>query len=141
MGIPERKEREKLMRRETILGAAEGVFFDKGLRAATLDEIADKAEVSKGTIYLYFASKEDLYCSLMTKALILLLDTFREFKPEEAGPETALRKFGEAYFEFSSRHSHLFRMLAAVESPAITEHVSPEVFSALEEASDKVLAM
>ncbi|HQT91081.1 MAG TPA: TetR/AcrR family transcriptional regulator [Candidatus Kryptobacter bacterium] len=140
MGILERKEREKLMRRETILGAAEAVFFEKGLRAATLEEIAERAEVSKGTIYLYFSTKEDLYCSLMTRGLLLLLNSFREAKPEEVAPPSALGRLSAAYLDFSRSHSHLFKMLAAAESPAVTETVSAEVFAALEDASDKVLS-
>ncbi len=61
MGILERKEKEKQQRRDDILGAAKEVFFSKGLMSATMDEIAEKAELSKGTLYLYFASKEELY--------------------------------------------------------------------------------
>ncbi len=140
MGIAERKEREKEMRRKSILEAAGVVFFEKGLRAATLDEIAEKAEVSKGTIYLYFSSKEDLYCSLMTKGLLMLLETFRQSNPDESDPTGAIRLFGEAYLQFSRQHSHLFKMLAAVENPAIADHVSPEVFAALEQSSDDVLS-
>ncbi len=127
------------MRRDSIIRAAEVVFFEKGLRAATLDEVADRAEVSKGTIYLYFASKEDLYCALMTRGLRLLLETFREAKPEDAGPAGALDRLGNAYLEFSRRQSYLFRMLSAVESPSVTENVSPAIFSELEDASDNVL--
>jgi AcrR family transcriptional regulator len=140
VGILERKERERQMRRELIIGASEAVFFEKGLRAATLDEIAERAEVSKGTIYLYFSSKEDLYCSLMTRALSLLLGGFREAKPEEAGPRQALTRLSEAYLNFSRAHSHLFKMLAAAENPGITENISAEVFAGLENASDKVLS-
>ena len=127
------------MRRDTIVRAAEAVFFEKGLRAATLDEVAERAEVSKGTIYLYFASKEDLYCALMTRGLRLLLETFRESKPEEVGPAGALGRLGGAYLDFSRRQTYLFRMLSAVESPSVTENASPEIFSELEDASDNVL--
>ncbi|MDL1893205.1 helix-turn-helix transcriptional regulator, partial [Sphingobacteriales bacterium CHB3] len=52
MGIIERKEREKEQRREEIVTAAEKIFFEKGLAIATMDEIAEAAELSKGTLYL-----------------------------------------------------------------------------------------
>ena len=57
MGIHERKEREKEHRRDEILNAAQKVFFEKGLQSATMDEIAEAAELSKGTLYLYYGSK------------------------------------------------------------------------------------
>ncbi len=140
MGIVERKEREKQMRRDLILQASEAVFFEKGLRGATLDDIAEKAEVSKGTIYLYFSSKEDLYYSLMTNGLSLLLKIFQDTKPEERNSQDALVGFSKAYFKFSQEQSYLFKMLAAVENPVVSEQVSPEVFSKLEEMSDNVLS-
>jgi AcrR family transcriptional regulator len=140
MGIAERKEREKQMRRDLILKASEEVFFEKGLRAATLDDVAERAEVSKGTIYLYFSSKEDLYYSLMTKGLSMLLTAFEETEPDGSDPQKALLRFGEAYLKFSDEQSHIFRMLAAVDNPVMTEQISPKVLSDLEGMSDKVLS-
>ncbi len=64
MGVPERREREKELRREQIQEAAKRVFLTKGFMAATIDEIAREAEVSIGSIYIHFANKEDLYASL-----------------------------------------------------------------------------
>lgn len=60
-----RREREKLAHRNEILDAATHVFAKKGFFNATLDEIAQEAEFSKGTIYLYFSSKEDLLYSII----------------------------------------------------------------------------
>lgn len=140
MGIAERKERERQMRRDLILKASEEVFFEKGLRGATLDDVAERAEVSKGTIYLYFSSKEDLYYSLMTKGLSMLLKIFEDTKPDESNPSKALLQFGDAYLKFSDEQSYLFKMLAAVENPVVNEQVSPKVLSELENVSDKVLS-
>ena len=60
-----RRERERLMHREEIMDAAVDVFSKKGFFNATLDEIAQKAEFSKGTLYLYFSSKEELLYSIL----------------------------------------------------------------------------
>jgi len=140
MGIIERKEREKQMRRDLILQSAEAVFFEKGLRAATIDDIAAKAEVSKGTIYLYFSSKEDLYYSLISHGLSVLLKIFQDSKPEERRPWEAITGFSEAYFRFSQEQSYLYKMLAATEDPVVSEQVSPEVLSQLQQTSDHVLS-
>ncbi len=140
MGIAERKERERRMRRDMILRASEEVFFEKGLRAATLDDVAERAEVSKGTIYLYFASKEDLYYSLMTRGLSMLLATFEEARPDMSDPKTALRQLSDSYLKFSREQSYLFKILAAVDRPVVSGQVSQGVFSELENISDKVLS-
>jgi len=61
MSISERKERERLKRREDILDAAEKLFFTKGIHNSTMDDVAEEAELSKGTLYIYFKSKEEIH--------------------------------------------------------------------------------
>ena len=76
MGINERKEREKEHRREEIISSAEKVFFEKGLQTATMDEIAERAELGKSTLYLYYKSKEDLYLAVLLRGTEILLQKF-----------------------------------------------------------------
>ncbi len=52
-------------RRQVLLQAALGEFFDRGFAAARMDDIARRADLSKGTLYLYFSSKDDLFTSLI----------------------------------------------------------------------------
>lgn len=69
MGIRERKEREKERRRQQIIVAAKRVFTSKGFNKATMEDIAQEAELSPGTLYLYFKNKEELYASLSLRIL------------------------------------------------------------------------
>lgn len=69
MGVAERRLREKEERRCCILDAAERVFLKSGLAAATMDQIAQEAEVSKGTLYLYFKGKDELYLTIALRAM------------------------------------------------------------------------
>ena len=62
-----RLERRRAARREQILDAAARVFAEKGFHRATTREIAEAADVSEGTIYNYFASKNDLLIGMMTR--------------------------------------------------------------------------
>ncbi|MFH0958204.1 MAG: TetR/AcrR family transcriptional regulator [Pseudomonadota bacterium] len=68
MGIEERKERERLVqrkrRRKQIISAAKKVFLDKGFSGATMEDVAREAELSSGTLYLYFSSKDELYATI-----------------------------------------------------------------------------
>ncbi len=63
------REQKKQERREAIIAAAVRVFLERTVQGATMDEIAREADVSKGTLYLYFASKEDLFLSVATQWL------------------------------------------------------------------------
>jgi AcrR family transcriptional regulator len=62
-----RRERRIAARKAQILDAAAQVFSEKGFHGATTKEIADVADVSEGTIYNYFASKEDLLMGIMSR--------------------------------------------------------------------------
>lgn len=65
MGIAERKEKEKLIKRKNIIDAAIRVFSVKGFESTTMDDIAREAEYTKKTLYSYFNSKEELYYKII----------------------------------------------------------------------------
>ena len=67
MGTHERKEREKESRRENIVDAAEKIIRVKGFEGMTMDDVAVIAELGKGTIYLYFKNKTDLYHAVVCR--------------------------------------------------------------------------
>jgi AcrR family transcriptional regulator len=73
MGIQERKQRERERRRQQIMVAAKRVFIKKGYGRATMESIAREAELSAGTIYLYFKNKSELWATLSVRVLQYLL--------------------------------------------------------------------
>ena len=66
-----RFRRRKAERPAEILDAALAVFAEKGFAAARLEEIARLAGVSKGALYLYFATKEDLFRAVVGQAAFM----------------------------------------------------------------------
>ncbi|MDX9785858.1 MAG: TetR/AcrR family transcriptional regulator [Desulfobacterales bacterium] len=80
MGIQQRKEREKERRRQQILVAAKRVFLYKGFSRTTIEDIANEAELSAGTLYLYFKNKEELFASLSLRILQYLVIRLEEVK-------------------------------------------------------------
>jgi len=130
MGIQERKEREKGLRKEAIIDAAEKVFLKKGLQATTMDDIAEVAELSKGTLYLYYKSKEDLYLTVAMRGEDIMLEMFQ--KAVSTGEPTLklIANLGEAYYEFFKRHRDYFRMFWFIESPQFHKQVSREMLEA-----------
>jgi AcrR family transcriptional regulator len=67
--VQQRWSRRKNARPQEILDAALRVFAEKGFAAARMDDVARHAGVTKGTIYLYFPSKEELFKSLVREAI------------------------------------------------------------------------
>ncbi|MFH0991539.1 MAG: TetR/AcrR family transcriptional regulator [bacterium] len=127
MGILERKGREKEHRKAEILQAAHEIFFEKGLQNTTMDEIAEKAELSKGTLYLYYKSKEDLYLAVMMEGLHVLYDLFEQVIDTKESVPVRLKNLGEVYFKYYNEHKNYFRMFYYFQHPHFHKQVSPEM--------------
>jgi len=105
------------------MDAAIKVFAEKGYHSATLDEVAQKAEFSKGALYLYFTNKEDLLFSIINDAIsqwieliTLLMSGTKRFREElhELFLETAreLFKKPDLHVLFSAQLAVLFQALS-----------------------------
>jgi len=115
MGIAERKEREKQLRREEIVAAAEKVFFGKGLDLSTMDDIAEEAELSKGTLYLYFKSKEELQMAVARKSIRILRAITLKATEGEGNALEKLGRMGRATIEFSRSEPDRMRSIMTLE--------------------------
>jgi len=111
MGTEQRRIREKQQRREDIVTAAERVFFAKGVGSTTMDEIASAAELSKGTLYLYFPSKEELYFAIVERGQAILKRMMTEAVAQEANGLDGVRQLGRAMYEFQRLHPDYFAAL------------------------------
>jgi AcrR family transcriptional regulator len=83
MGIAERKTRERHQRTLQIMDAAKKVFSAKGFSGTTMEEIAQAAELSPATLYLYFKNKNELYASLNEHMLSFLCQRLRQVAEDE----------------------------------------------------------
>lgn len=127
MGIIERKGREKEHRKEEILDAAQKVFFEKGLATATMDEIAEAAELSKGTLYLYYKSKEDLYLGVMIRGMQALYAEYETVAASQDSPLCKIVKLVELYRDFFNSNRKFVRMFHFLQMPQFHKQVSEEM--------------
>ncbi|OHC74937.1 MAG: hypothetical protein A3G18_01270 [Rhodospirillales bacterium RIFCSPLOWO2_12_FULL_58_28] len=87
---PPSRRRRKEARSDEVIEAALSVFFEKGFAAARLDDIAARAGVSKGAIYLYFQSKEDLFKEVVRRTMAPNLDRFERMAADHQGDNLEL---------------------------------------------------
>jgi len=78
MTIAERKEREKNLRREMILKSAKKIIATSGVEEMSMNQLAEATELNKATLYLYFASKDDLIDAIVYEGLKILEKNFQE---------------------------------------------------------------
>ncbi len=105
MGTAERKEREKEKRRCEIILAAEKVFFSKGLEKSTMDDVAEIAELSKGTLYLYFENKEELLNEIAVRGVQILEEYFQKAIRNKKNGIDKVRAIGKAFIKFFKEHN------------------------------------
>lgn len=106
-----RRKREKEARREAILRAADEVIARTGARHLTMDEVARAAELSKGTLYLYFAGKDALFAAVAERNISEKLPALRaavEAAEDGLGEVVALH---DAWHVELSRTPHVFRFM------------------------------
>ncbi|WP_019913489.1 TetR/AcrR family transcriptional regulator [Paenibacillus sp. HW567] len=118
MGSGERREKEKEIRRNDIIEAAEAVFFAKGYNQATMDDVAKAAEFSKRTLYVYFSSKEQIYFEIMTRGYRLMLEMLRQDIRENPAANAlgSIRQMGDVFYRFSKEHPEYFEAMIQYET-------------------------
>lgn len=83
-------------KRDQILEGAKRVFMKAGFDAATMNDITREAQVSKGTIYVYFNNKEDLFAALIERERSRLVASMRQALAGDGPVEESLSRFGTA---------------------------------------------
>ena len=134
MGIQERKEREKGRRRQQIMIAAKRVFSFKGFNKATMEDIASEAELSPGTLYLYFKNKDELCASLSLRILQYLNIRLKHVSSEkELEPEQWLDKLKEAMYDVYEFDPLILINMFRLQSSETLNNLSPELIKDITE--------
>jgi TetR/AcrR family transcriptional regulator len=133
-----RSERRKARTVQAILEAAEHKFLRHGFHATTVEEIADAADVSVGSIYVHFQSKEGLYLALIERALEIEERYMNEaFKPTLSLGQQ-LFAAGWAYLRFYLDHPGYFRILMFPHTDAWSDPPPPAAQRLAERAEAQV---
>ena len=113
MAVAARRERERTARREAILDAAQELIAYEGYHGIRMDAVADAAELSKGTLYLYFENKDALCAAVATRLLDSCIPRIEGAINEAPSGLDAVRRCSEAYYDFTQENPHHFRFALA----------------------------
>ncbi|MGF6777631.1 AcrR family transcriptional regulator [Paraburkholderia sp. GAS334] len=134
MGIAERKNRQKMALRERILDASRRIVMREGFAALSMRKIADAIEYSPATLYLHFASRDEIARALCAEGYAQLLASFEPLT-QIADPGERLRALGRAYVAFGIAHPETYRLIF-MEDPTYTDAALAEAADASDEAGD-----
>jgi len=121
-------------KRSCILDAARRIFSKKGYAATAVEDVAEEAQIAKGTLYLYFKSKEDLYLAALASDLREMSAEARREMDRAQGFREKLRAFLRVRLEFSTTHEEFFRIyLAEYGSMFVKAPISREIMQLFRE--------
>ena len=106
---PEQYEQIREERRKAIMATALDLFANQGYNMTTISHIAEKAGISKGLLYNYFTSKEDLLKAIMTGLTEQFVDMFDPNHDDEISDEEALGFF-DLYFDMLRKRLEEFKL-------------------------------
>jgi AcrR family transcriptional regulator len=120
-------------RRQAIIEAAMDEFIARGFAATRLDDVARRAGVAKGTIYLHFKDKESMFEELIRTAIVPLIGRLASPPPPGASVRSALEGFARTFIEevATTRRGDIVRLIIAEgpRFPAIADFYYREVIS------------
>jgi len=100
-----------MARRRQLLGAAQEVFVAQGYHAAAMDEIAERAGVSKPVLYQHFPGKLELYLALLDEHAESLVTTVRDALASTTDNKTRVQASIAAFFDFVSGDGEAYRLV------------------------------
>jgi AcrR family transcriptional regulator len=142
MGIQERKRRERKRRRRQIMVAAKKVFSIKGFTKTTMEDIARKAELSPGTLYLYFKNKDELYASLSVEILDHLHSKLKcVYVKESLSPQRRIEFLKQTLFEVYEFDPLILVNLFHLQSSDILKNLSEPMLAHIRDRSQQTIEL
>jgi AcrR family transcriptional regulator len=129
MALRSRRTEEKQQRSDAILDAAEQVFFDKTFGKTSMDEIATRAQLSRGLLYVYFKDKDAIMRGIMLRATKSLEQRFATALHSGENGATQISAIGMAFYDFSHEEPDYFDVL-----PDLSIFPEPSQYGEVEDA-------
>jgi AcrR family transcriptional regulator len=117
-------QRPNEAKRQEIMRVAARMFAARPFHQVKLDAIASRARIGKGTIYVYFTSKDDLYLTLIADGIDQLVAELRSGRGRDVKAWPALERVTRALLGFADRFPHLYTLMRAGMPPRESHLIS-----------------
>lgn len=142
MGITERRHREREVRRELAMDAAMAIYAAEGYHAITMDKIAERSEVSRAALYLYFKNKEEIVLSAIISYADFFASLLQEvFEKRESIKENLLEELWECFQVFYEKDPVAFSAWQYLHQREMVTNLSAEFRDILYEVGAKVVSI
>jgi TetR/AcrR family transcriptional regulator len=142
MGVIERRKREKDVRRELAIDAAMSIYEEEGYHAITMEKIAERSELSRAALYLYFKNKDEIVISAVLTHADYFARVLQEvYDQRESIKEKLLEKLWECFQRFYEKDPVVFTAWQLFHQSEMIGNLAPELRDVLHESGSKVVAL
>ena len=136
MAVSDRKQRERQARLNLILDAGLASFSKHGYHNASMDSIAEEAELGKATLYYYFKSKDELLLAILKNGIGVFFEHLEQALSHKASPLEQIKLISALSVRFFREHPDYFKLYLYLNAhPAfrerLLEHLAPVIGSKL----------
>lgn len=142
MGVTERRQRERESRRELAIDAAMALYAEEGYHAITMEKIAERSEVSRAALYLYFKNKEEIVLSAVASYTDYFASLLEEvYEKRESIKENLLDELWECFRTFYEKAPVTFSAWQYLHQREMVANLSPEFRDILQSMGTSVASL
>lgn len=127
MGVPERRERERSARAKAVLDAARTLVREQGLNGTTTRKIAKQCELSEGTLFSYYRSKDDIFVHLLLEGIEAMRVALVEIGYRREPYVRRLQRVWRLFADLQVTHPEYFQVFGYLAHPHSTASVPEKV--------------
>jgi AcrR family transcriptional regulator len=142
LGVIERRKRERDLRRELAIDAAMSIYEEEGYHAITMEKIAERSELSRAALYLYFKSKDEIVISAIVPHSDYFASVLQEvYDSRESIKEELLEKLWECFQSFYEKDPVVFTAWQLFHESETIGNLAAELRDILLESGKKVVVL
>lgn len=142
MGIAERRKREKDMRRELAMDAAMAIYKEEGYHAITMEKIAERCEISRASLYLYFKNKDEILIDAIVDQMEYFTDLLQDlYDNRERLRDNLLKELWGRFVDFYEKEPETFNASLFFQNSEIILNLPEDLRNSINESGSRVVRL
>lgn len=142
MGITERRKREKDLRRELAMDAAMAIYNEEGYHAITMEKIAERCEISRASLYLYFKNKDEILIDSIVDHTEYFTDLLKDlYDNRERLKDTLLKELWGRFINFYEKEPDTFNASLYFRNSEIILNLPNDLRNSITESASMVVSL
>jgi TetR/AcrR family transcriptional regulator len=142
LGITERRKREKDLRRELAMDAAMAIYNEEGYHAITMEKIAERCEISRASLYLYFKNKDEILIDSIVDHTEYFTDLLKDlYDNRERLKDTLLKELWGRFINFYEKEPDTFNASLYFRNSEIILNLPKDLRNSITESASMVVSL